>query len=143
MANNPSNVLRGKMGAVWVDDEQWLHVESLDGTINIEYGDIKFLGDQATYKKQTGWNGTGSLTYRKINSRVQNKMANKVKAGMTVRAKIVVKNDDPDVRGTQHIVLNDVTFDSFVLTKLDANAEFITEELPFAFSHFEIVDSIA
>ena len=133
--------INGTFGSVWVDNELWAETESFEATANIDYEDQNMAGSLATYKKQTGWNGTGSMTIKKINSRVNKKMEAAIKSGKTPRMKIVGKLADPDALGTERVALYDVTFDSFVLMNFEQKT-LITQELPFAFSDFEFIDTI-
>lgn len=134
-------VINGTYGSIWVDNELWAEVESFSAMVNINYEDIHIAGSQATHKKQTGWNGTGTMALKKINSRVATKVANNIKNGMTPRMKIVGKLADPDSLGIERIALYDVTFDSFVLMNFEQKT-IVTNELPFAFSDYDLVGAI-
>lgn len=138
---NAKNVINGTFGSVWIDNELWAEVESFEAVVNIDYEDVHIAGSLSTHKKQTGWNGTGSLTIKKINSRVNKKMADGVKTGQTPRMKIVGKLADPDSFGAERVAIHDVTFDSFTLMKFEQKTP-INQDLPFAFSDYELVDTI-
>lgn len=138
---NTNQVFNGTYGTIWFNDELWGECDSFDANVNVDYEDINFSGKSGTYKKAVGWNGTGSMTIRKVNSRIQSLMAESIKAGRTPRFKIVGKLADPDVRGNQRIVLNDVTVDGFNLLKFDQKTT-ITEDISFAFSDYDLVSAI-
>ncbi|SNR86048.1 Phage tail tube protein [Anaerovirgula multivorans] len=135
------NVINGSYGSVWVDNELWGEVDSFSATVNIDYEDVNIAGSLATHKKQTGWNGTGSMTVKKVNSRVAKKAANAVKNGIVPRMKVVGKLADPDALGVERVALYDVTFDSFILMNFEQKTT-ITNEIPFAFSDYDLVDTI-
>ncbi len=136
-----NHIINGSFGSVWVDNELWAEVESFDSTVNIDYEDINIAGSLATHKKQVGWNGTGTMTVKKVNSRVNRMMAEGVKTGNTPRLKLVGKLADPDALGYERISYHDVTLDSFTLMKFEQKTP-ISIDLPFAFSNFELVDKI-
>lgn len=133
--------INGTFSSVWVDNELWAETEAFEATVNIDYEDVNIAGSLATHKKQTGWNGTGSMTIKKINSRVNNKMAASIKTGQSPRMKIVGKLADPDSLGAERVAIHDVTFDSFTLMNFEQKT-LISQELPFAFSDYELIDTI-
>jgi len=135
------NVINGTFGTLWVDNEPWLDVDSFEAVVNIDYEDVNQAGDLATHKKQTGWNGTGSMTIKKIYSRVTAKMATDIKKGQTPRLKLVGKLADPDAFGSERIALYDVTFDSFTLMKFEQKTV-MREDLSFAYSNYDPIDLI-
>lgn len=135
------NTINGTYGNIWVDNELWAETESFEAKVNVDYEEINIAGSLATHKKQVGWNGTGSITIKKINSRVNSKMAEAVKTGQVPRMKIVGKLADPDALGAERIAIHDVTFDEFTLMNFEQKTA-INQDIPFAFSDYELVDSI-
>lgn len=138
---NAKNVINGTFGTVWVDNEPWLDVESFEALVNVDYEDVNMAGDLATHKKQVGWNGTGSLTIKKVYSRMTAKMAVGVKSGQVPRMKLVGKLADPDAFGAERIAIYDVTIDSFTLMKFEQKTN-MTEDISFAFSDYDPIDLV-
>jgi len=134
-------VINGTHGRVWVDNEPWLDVESFEAVVNVDYEDVNMAGDLATHKKQVGWNGTGSMTIKKVYSRMTKKMAEGVKKGQIPRMKIVGKLADPDAFGAERVAIYDVTMDSFTLMKFEQKTT-MSEDVSFAYSDFEPIDLI-
>ena len=134
-------VINGTFGTVWVDNEPWLDVESFEAIANVDYEDVNMAGNLATNKKQTGWNGTGSMTIKKVYSRMAKKMAEGVKKGQIPRMKIVGKLADPDAFGAERVAIYDVTMDSFTLMKFEQKTT-MSEDISFAYSDFEPIDLI-
>jgi hypothetical protein len=134
-------IINGTFGTLWVDNEPWLDVESFEAIVNIDYEDVNMAGSPATYKKQIGWNGTGSLTVKKIYSRITAKLAAGVKTGQAPRMKLVGKLADPDAFGSERIALYDVTMDSFTIMKFEQKTP-MSEEVSFAFSDYDPIDLI-
>lgn len=141
MKPEAKRVVNGTYGRVWVDGELWAEVDSFEAKVTINYEDVNFAGEGATYKKATGWAGEGSMTIKKIYSRVQRKMAESVRRGEYPRCQIVGKVADPDAFGAERVAINDVTFNEFMLMKFEQKT-LGSEEIPFAFSDYDPIDLI-
>jgi hypothetical protein len=136
-----SNVINGTYGRVWVDGELWAEVDSFEAKVTVNYEDVNFAGNGATSKKATGWTGAGSMTIKKIYSRVQRAMAANVRKGIYPRFEIIGKLEDPDALGSERAAIHDVTIEEFMLLKFDSKA-LGSETIPFAFSDFEMIDTV-
>lgn len=136
-----SKVINGTYSTVWVDGELWAEVESFEAKVMVNYEDQNFANSGATYKKGVGWAGEGAMTVKKVYSRVQRKVAEKVKKGIFPRSTIAGKLADPDAYGTQRVVINDVTFNEVTLMKFEQKT-LGTEEVPFNFSDYNFPDLI-
>lgn len=134
-------VINGTHGKVWVDGNLIAEVQTFDSQIEIQYGDVNVANDHGSYRKQTGWTGTGTMTVNKVYSRQINKLAASIKAGKTVRSTIVGTVADPGSKGRETITLRDVTFNGLQLLKFEQKT-FTTEDMGYSFSDFDIVDSI-
>lgn len=141
MKNDASRIINGTYGTIWVDGELWAEVDSFSATVTINYEDVNFANNGATHKKATGWTGEGSLTIKKVYSRIQRKLAASVKRGAYPRSTIVGKLADPDAFGSERVVLNDVTFNEIALMAFEQNTLGSTE-VSFAFSDYDMPDMI-
>jgi hypothetical protein len=141
MNPDASREINGTYGTIWVDGELWAEVESFEAKLNISYEDSNFANSLATYRKALGWTGDGTMTIKKVYSRVQRKVAAEVKRGRFPRSTIVGKLADPDAYGTERVVLNDVTFAEVLLMKFEQKTKG-KEEIPFAFSDYDMPDLI-
>ena len=143
MGNVKSNKqINGTFGAVWVNGEKWMDVESFEAKITINYEDVNMSEDLATHKKMTGWSGEGSMTVKKVYSRGANLMAKAVKTGQMPDIGLVGKLADPDAFGSERIAIKDVTFNEFMLLKFEQKT-LGTEELPFNFADYDPIDLIS
>ena len=133
--------INGTFGAVWVNNEKWLDVDSFEAKVTINFEDVNMAEDLATHKKMTGWAGEGSMTVKKVYSRGANLLADAVKSGIVPNISIVGKLADPDAYGSERVALNQVTFNEFMLMKFEQKA-LGTEEMPFNFSDYDLIDSI-
>ncbi|SDZ19359.1 phage tail tube protein [Tindallia californiensis] len=136
-----SKVMNGTYGSLWVDGELWAEVESFEAKVNMDYEDVNFANHAGTYKKGTGWNGEGSITIKKVYSRIQRKVANNIKKGIFPRSTIAGKLDDPEAHGAERVVLRDVTFNEATLLSFEQKTLGSTE-VPFNFSDFSMPDMV-
>ncbi|WP_078410287.1 phage tail tube protein [Priestia abyssalis] len=134
--------INGTFGAVWVNGEKWMDVESFEAKVTVNYEDVNMPEDLATHKKMTGWSGEGSLTVKKVYSRGASLMANAVKIGQLPDISLVGKLADPDAFGAERVAINKVTFNEFMLMKFEQKT-LGTEELPFNFADYDPIDLIS
>ncbi|ABR48575.1 phage-like element pbsx protein XkdM [Alkaliphilus metalliredigens QYMF] len=138
----PSNKqINGTFGALWLDGEKLADVDSFESKININYEDVNMAEDLATHKKMTGWAGEGTLALKKVYSTGASLIGQKLKEGIMPVFTMVSKLQDPDAYGAERVSMEEVTFNEFTLAKF-AQKELQTEELPFAFADFELIDLI-
>lgn len=143
MTTIPGNkTMNGTFGAVWVNNEKWLDIEEFSATVTIAYEDVNMAESLATHKKMTGWEGEGSMTVKKVYSRGANLLAEAVKTGALPEISIVGKLDDPDAYGAERVAINEVTFNEFTLLSFEQKTN-MTEELPFNFADYDMIDTVA
>ncbi len=138
---DPSKIINGSYGTIWVDGELWAEVSAFEAKATINYEDVSFANEPTTFKKGMGWNGEGSMTIKKVYSRIQRKVADKIKKGIFPRFTIAGKLADPESFGTERVVLNDVTVNEVMLMKFEQKT-MGSEEVPFNFSDYEMPDLI-
>lgn len=136
-----NNIINGTFGAVWLDGEKLADVDSFEAKITINYEDVNMAEDLATHKKMTGWSGEGTLTLKKVYSTGASLLGEKLKEGTMPTFTIVGKLADPDAYGSERVALSEVTFNEFILMKFEQKS-LGTEELPFAFADFDLIDLI-
>lgn len=143
MARPQANrVINGTYGTVWVDGELWAEVDAFEAKVTVTYEDVNFANEGGTFRKAIGWVGEGTMTIKKIYSRVQRAMAANVRKGIYPRIEFVGKVGDPDAQGAERVALHDATINEFMLLKFEQKTVG-SEEVPFAFSDYEMVDTIA
>ncbi|ASJ54862.1 terminase [Brevibacillus formosus] len=141
LKNSPTKIINGTYGRIWVDGELWAEVDSFEAKVTIQYEEVNFAMDGATYQKAIGWSGEGSMTIKKIYSRVQRKMAADVRKGIYPRFEIVGKVEDPEAQGAERVAIHDVTISEFMLLKFEKKT-LSSEEVPFKFSDYDPIDLI-
>lgn len=112
---------------------------SLEASIEKIKSEIPILGKTGKGNKSTGWSGTGTATFH-YNTSIFREVLEKFKrTGEDIYFDIQVTNDDPiSSVGRQTVILKDCNLDGGLLTKFDADAEYLDEDLDFTFEDFEI-----
>ncbi|AVK82456.1 terminase [Lysinibacillus sp. B2A1] len=141
MTLKAQKVINGTHGAAWVNGEKWIDLESIELKVTLEYEDVHVAENTGTQRKFMGWVGEGSINTKKVYSRGSNLLAKAVKSGKMPEVTITTKLADPDAFGTERTTVSDVTFDEFILTKIEQRT-LMTEELPFKFGDFDILEAI-
>ncbi|MGG2053103.1 phage tail tube protein [Lysinibacillus pakistanensis] len=141
MTLKAQKVINGTHGAAWVNGEKWIDLESVELKVTLEYEDVHVAENTGTQRKFMGWVGEGSINTKKVYSRGSNLLAKAVKSGKMPEVTITTKLADPDAYGTERTTVSDVTFDEFMLTKIEQRT-LMTEELPFKFGDFDILEAI-
>jgi len=141
--NNPymgNNVVSGNDTTVWVNNEVWPDLKSMEYKVTAEFEDINFLGDPRTYKKFMGYAGEGTLTLNKTKSRGLSIMGDAFKTGVMPDIKIVTKILNRATNKSERVVLLGITFSEF---GSNTEAKSISEEeLPFSFADYEILEQM-
>ena len=112
---------------------------NLEAKFNKNKTQVPILGKTGKGNKSTGWDGTGSATFH-YNTSIFRELAYKYKeTGEDVYFDIQVTNEDPTSSvGRQTVILKDCNLDGGVLTKFDADAEYLDEDMDFTFEDFEL-----
>lgn len=138
---DPKRVINGKWGQVWIDSDLIGECIGLQAKISLKKEDVAMVGQMSNEKKVVGWEGTGSVTMHKVNSRMATKLMQLITQGKDIRVTIISKLDDPDSYGAERIALKNVSFDDLTLADWKAG-EIGKTETPFTFSDMEYLDLI-
>ncbi len=100
---------------------------------------IPILGKTGKGNKATGWKGTGSATFHYNTSVFRQMMLHYKETGEDVYFEMQISNEDPSsAAGRQTIVLIDCNIDGGILAKLDADGEYLDEDMDFTFEDFKM-----
>lgn len=101
--------------------------------------EVPILGKTGKGNKATGWVGTGNATFH-YNTSIFRKLLYRYKnTGEEIYFDIQVTNEDPSSAvGRQTTILIDCNLDGGLLTRFDADAEYIDETLDFTFEDWEM-----
>lgn len=141
MSKKASRVINGTHGAVWINGQKLADLESIELKVNIEYEDVYFAEDTSKHRKFVGWVGEGSLTLKKVFSRGANLLGDAVKNGRIPQIEITTRLGDPDSYGVERTTVSGVTFNEFLLSKIEQRT-LLQEELGFEFSDFDLLETI-
>ncbi len=99
--------------------------------------EVPILGKTGKGNKSTGWKGTGSATLHYNTSVFREMMLEYKNDGSDVYFDIQVTNDDPtSAAGKQTVILKDCNIDGGILTKFDADGDYLDEDVDFTFEDF-------
>lgn len=104
--------------------------------------EVPILGKTGKGNKATGWKGTGSATFHYNTSIFREMMQHFKDTGEDIYFDIQVTNEDSSSSvGRQTVILRDCNIDGGILTKFDADAEYLDEDMDFTFEDFEMPES--
>lgn len=112
---------------------------NLEASVEKTKSEVPILGRTGKGNKATGWKGTGSATFH-YNSPIFRRLLLKYKnTGEDIYFDIQVTNEDiTSSSGRQTVILKGCNIDGGILTKFDADAEYLDEDMDFTFEDFEI-----
>ena len=106
--------------------------------------EVAILGKSGKGNKTTSWKGTGSATFHYNTSIFRELFYDYKNTGKDIYFDIQVTNEDPTSSvGRQTVILKDCNLDSGILTKFDADSEFLDEDMDFTFEDFEIPETFS
>ena len=112
---------------------------SLEANFKKSKSKVPILGKTGKGNKSTGWEGSGSAKMHYNQSILRDLMYRYKETGEDVYFDIQVTNEDPtSTIGRQTVILKDCNLDGGILTKFDADAEYLDEDVDFTFEDFEI-----
>ncbi len=135
------NVINGKYGEVWIDDEKVAECFGLSAKVELQREDVKICGERFTQTKLIGAKGKGTLKLNKVTTRFAKKISDILATGKDARFEIVSKLADPDALGHERVVIKDVCFGDLTLADWE-DAKTGTVEAPFTFGGYEYMDTI-
>ena len=131
---------------VTIDGARYNFMQCINLEANFEKNktEVPILGKTGKGNKATGWAGTGSATFHYNTSIFRELMLRYKNTGEDVYFDIQVTNEDPtSAVGRQTVILKGCNIDGGILTKFDADAEYLDEDMDFTFEDFEIPETFA
>lgn len=112
---------------------------NLEATFEKQKTEVPILGKTGRGNKSTGWRGTGTATFHYNTSIFRELLYRYKNTGEDIYFDIQITNEDPTSSvGRQTVILKDCNIDGGILTKFDADADYLDETLEFTFEDFEI-----
>jgi len=134
-------IINGTFGEVWMDGEKLSEARALQAVLEFNKEDINIAGHLGTDTKFMGYKGTGSVTLYKMNSRMLNKLSDKIKSGINPRVQILSALKDPAAYGAERVLIKDACFDDLTLANWEVNSNGEIE-CPFTFTDWDLLDTI-
>lgn len=117
---------------------------NLEAKIEKTKSEVPILGRTGKGNKTTGWKGTGSASFHYNTSIFRQLLYQYKETGKDVYFDIQVTNEDPTSEaGRQTVILKGCNIDGGILTKFDADAEYLEEELDFTFEDWEMPETFS
>lgn len=126
---------------VTIEGNRYNFMQAINLEANFEKNksQVPILGKTGKGNKATGWSGSGSATFHYNISIFRELLYRYKNTGEDIYFDIQVTNEDPTSSvGRQTVILKGCNLDGGVLTKFDADAEYLDEEMEFTFEDFEI-----
>ena len=102
--------------------------------------EVPILGKTGKGNKSTGWKGSGSFTIHYNTSMFREMLYKYMTTGEDTYFDMQVTNEDPtSTVGMQTVILKDCNIDEAVIAKIDADADYLDEEISFTFEGMELV----
>lgn len=126
---------------ITIDGNRYNFMQAIDleATFEKQKTEVPILGKTGKGNKSTGWRGTGTATFHYNTSIFRELLYRYKNTGEDIYFDIQVTNEDPTSSvGRQTVILKDCNIDGGILTKFDADADYLDETLDFTFEDFEI-----
>ena len=133
MPLDASRIILGTYGQVFIDGIWQTNINHLEANVEIQKRELNISGDPWVRHKKGPMKGTGTMSGFKVTSEM-------LRRGFS-KFEIVSKLDDPEAYGHERIRLMNVMPDRLQLANWTAGEE-VTEEVPFTFEDYELLDPI-
>lgn len=138
MSINAKNVMSGTYGVIRIDGIEYANISKFDSKITTERESIQRSGGLGKDSKLLSAEGSGSMTFRKVNSRVVARHLPSIIAGKDFKMVIIVTVDDPDGLGKETVSITDVWLNDFDLFNFELGAT-MEETVSFGFNPTDVV----
>lgn len=131
---------------VTIEGNRYNFMQAINLEANFEKNktEVPILGKTGKGNKTTGWKGTGKATFHYNTSIFRELLYRYKNTGEDIYFDIQVTNEDPTSSvGRQTVILKDCNLDGGLLTKFDADAEYLDEDINFTFEDFEIPEKFS
>ena len=126
---------------ITIDGNRYNFMQAINLEANFEKtkSEVPILGKTGKGNKSTSWKGTGNATFHYNTSLFRELLYKYKNTGEDIYFDIQVTNQDPTSSvGRQTVILKGCNLDGGLLTKFDADAEYLDETIDFTFEDFEI-----
>lgn len=129
---------------VTIDTNRYNFMQAINFEANFKKTktEVPILGKTGGGNKSTGWKGTFSATFHYNTSIFREMMERYKETGEDVYFEIQVTNEDPtSAAGRQTVVFVDCNIDGGILSKFDADGEYLDEDMDGTFEDFKMPET--
>lgn len=139
------DALNGKSGSAFMtingQNIEMFNLKKFQSDAEFQESDFKVVGTTLVQKKTTGVTLTGSMTIYYGSPHFLRLLQEYLKTGKLPYFTIQLTNDDPSTSvGSQTVVLYNVKLQKLPVAMLDADADWLEEEVSFSFTNIEVLD---
>ncbi len=138
---NVNNVMHSFGGNVWWNGKLIATLLSVETKVTADLEEQKFCGDTTTYQLYNGYSGEGTLTFAKTDSQIIKDLAAAYQSGVMPEITIITSQQQGGTNKVERVAYTGVTVSEFALAKFEVGAR-TDVEVPFKFSHFEVLETI-
>lgn len=140
---NPKDAVSASLAECFVTIKgnryNFMQAINLEASFEKSKKEVPILGKTGKGNKATGWKGTGKAKFHYNTSIFRELLYRYKNTGEDIYFDIQVTNEDPTSSvGRQTVILKDCNLDGGLLTKFDADADYLDEDINFTFEDFEI-----
>jgi hypothetical protein len=133
MSFDASRTIHSNNGKILLDGDEQTNVSECTAEVAMDKKEVNTVGDDWTRHKKGTKKGTGSITGYKITSAM-------IERGFD-KFEIISALEDPEAYGYERIRLKNCMADKLSLINLKAG-DLVTEDTPFTFEGYELLDKI-
>ena len=137
----------GSQGVVWVTYNDtgerycFARLVNLEAKAKLNKATLPVLGRTGKVHKLGSWEGSGTAKMYYCDSTMRKRVAQYQNTGKMFTMDIEVYNDDETSSiDAQAVTLKECLLDEIVIAKIDAEADYLEEEISFTFDDFDIPD---
>ena len=143
---NAKDAISGSLGACYItiDGNRYhlMQAINIEATMEKTKTEVPIMGRTGKGNKATGWTGTGSATFHYNTSLFRELMLKYAQTGQDFYFDMQLVNEDPtSTVGKQTVILKDCNIDSAILSKIDADADYLEDEFDFTFESWAMPDT--
>ena len=135
---NAKNIMNGSYGSVRVDGIEYANIQKFEAKVSISRESIQLAGSGGMDSKMLSSEGSGAMTFKKVNSRVLARHLATVATGKDLKMTLIVTLDDPDGVGRETVSITDVWLNDFDVMNFETGAV-VEENVSFGFNPSNIV----
>ncbi len=137
-----NQILKGGHAQIWFNGLELMTAQKFELKMSGNVETIEVIGSMSDYSIYNGWSGSGTLERLKIDSSIVKLIVDAFMSGVMPECEMVALIDNPSTGQRERCRIGVITFTEVTIMALDKRAN-INESIPFNFSDFEFLETIA